>query len=85
MLNYIYQIERKQDIAKSDIYKGFFEAPFVRAFCDQNGIETATEEGAKHRCPFLLNILETLGIIEQTRTNIMVNYFVISKHTIKTE
>lgn len=83
MLNYLYQIERKETITKAEIYGGFFSAPFVKDFCDRNGIEAATEEGAKHRCPFLLNILEAIGVIEQTRSEITMNYFVVSEHTIK--
>jgi hypothetical protein len=29
------------------------QAPFVRQYLDQEGIEEATPEGARHRCPFL--------------------------------
>ena len=52
MLNYLYRVERKKIISKADIYKGFFNSQEVARYCDQNGIEVATEEGAKHRCPF---------------------------------
>jgi superfamily II DNA or RNA helicase len=75
MLNYIYKIERKAIIAKSEIYQGFFNAPFVKQHCEQVGIEVATEEGARHRCPFLLNILESIGVITQLTSEIHVNYF----------
>ena len=61
MLNYIYRIERKKKISKSSIYSGFFSAPFVKMYCDQSGIDIATEEGAKHRCPFLVNVLEAMA------------------------
>ena len=83
MLNYIYRIERKREIKKAFVYSGFFKAPFVRQYCDQNGIEIATEEGARHRCPFLLNILEAIGILSQTRDSVTVNKFLISKETVK--
>ncbi len=83
MLNYIYKIERKREIKKAFVYLGFFKAPFVRQYCDQNGIEIATEEGARHRCPFLLNTLEAIGILSQTRDSVTVNKFVISKETVK--
>lgn len=83
MLNYLYRIERKQLIAKSGIYSGFFDAPFVKIYCDQNGIEGATEEGAKHRCPFLLNILEAIGILSQSRSDVTLNEFLVCKQTMQ--
>lgn len=83
MLNYIYRIERKKTISKLDIYSRFFNAPFVKMYCDQNGIDIATEEGAKHRCPFLLNILESIGVITQTRNDISVLRFLICKQTMQ--
>ncbi|UYN85536.1 MAG: DEAD/DEAH box helicase family protein [Cyclobacteriaceae bacterium] len=83
MLNYLYRIERKATISKSSIYQGFFNAPFIASYCDQNGIEAATETGAEHRCPFLLNILEALGIIKQGRSDIELLQFVLSKQTIQ--
>ena len=68
-----------------------FEFPLIpapshnagRIYCDQNGIEEATEEGAKHRCPFLINILESIGIVSQARSAIIVNKFLISKETMQ--
>jgi hypothetical protein len=83
MLNYLYRVERKKLINKNSIYQGFFSAPFVANYCDRNGIEAATEEGAKRRCPFLLNILEALGIIKQETSSIEVLQFVLSKQTIQ--
>ena len=83
MLDYLYRIERKKTISKSAIYPGFFNAPFVKMYCDQNGIDVATEEGAKHRCPFLLNILESVGIITQTRSDISILKFLICKQTMQ--
>jgi superfamily II DNA or RNA helicase len=83
MLNYLYRIERKKIITKNDIYQGFFKAPFIANYCDQNGIESATDTGAEHRSPFLLNILEALGIIKQGRSDIEVLEFVFSKQTMK--
>ncbi|MFA4880791.1 MAG: DEAD/DEAH box helicase family protein [Candidatus Doudnabacteria bacterium] len=83
MLNYLYRVERKKQIEKSAIYGGFFKAPFVKQHCDQIGIEVATEEGAKHRCPFLLNILEAIGVISQTRSGIVINHFLICQETMQ--
>ncbi len=78
MLNYLYRIERQKRVSKSSIYAGFFNSPEVAGYCDQNGIEGATEEGAKHRCPFLLNILETMGILNNERNDIEMNTFLVS-------
>jgi len=83
MLNYLYRIERKKVIPKSSIYSGFFNAPFVKMYCDQNGIDIATEEGARHRCPFLLNILESIGVLTQTRSDITILKFLICKQTMQ--
>lgn len=58
-------------IAKDEVYRGFFESPNVIAFCDEVGIDPQTEESARHRCPFLLNILESLARIDQERTHII--------------
>lgn len=83
MLNFLYRVKRKDTIAKSEIYKDFFKTHFVKIYCDQNGIEVPTQEGAKHRCPFLLNILESIGIISQTSKEIKVLKFVISEETMR--
>lgn len=81
MLNYIYRIERKTVITKNSIYQNFFNTSFVSNYCDRNGIETATEEGARRRCPFLLNILEAMGLIKQSTSTIEVLFFLLSKQT----
>lgn len=85
MINYLYRVERKRLVGKNSIYSGFFDAPFVKEYCDQNGIESATEEGARHRCPFLINILEALGIVEQDNTSINTKVFVIADFTMRME
>ena len=58
-------------VSKNDIYEGFFSYPRVIEFCNEVGIEPQTEESARHRCPFLLNILESLGRVDQERTHII--------------
>lgn len=68
MLAYLYQIERAATVTKSKIYDHFFQAPFVKRYCEQEGIEEATVEAAKHRCPFLLNILAACGVLELRRS-----------------
>jgi superfamily II DNA or RNA helicase len=83
MLNYLYRVERQKTILKSNIYAGFFRSPEVSKYCDQNGIEEATEEGAKHRCPFLLNILEAMGVLENGRTHIELQIFLVSPSLLK--
>ena len=83
MLNYLYKIERQKTIKKSSVYEGFFKAPFVKMYCDQNGIDIATEEGAKHRCPFLLNLLESIGVLSQTRSEIILSKFLVCKQTMQ--
>lgn len=83
MLNYIYRYERKINISKNDICSRFFKTPTMEIYCDRLGIEPATDEGAKHRCPFLLNILDALDIIEQTRSDIKIKKFIVTDKTFK--
>ncbi|NMM38581.1 MAG: DEAD/DEAH box helicase [Glaciimonas sp.] len=77
MLAFIYQIERTPTVIKSKIYAEFFSAPFVKRFCEQEGIDEATPEAAKHRCPFLLNMLAACGVITNDRTSITVQKFLL--------
>ena len=58
-------------ISKNALYEGFFEFEPVVEFCNEVGIDPQTEESARHRCPFLLNILESLGQIEQGPRDIL--------------
>lgn len=83
ILNYLYRVERQKTISKSNIYGGFFKSPEVSKYCDQNGIEEATEEGAKHRCPFLLNILEAIGVLENGRNRVEMKLFLVSPSLLK--
>lgn len=85
LLKFLYTIERKSDIQKSKIYEEFFSCPFVLRYCEIRGINPPTNEGAKHRIPFLFNILESLNIIEQKRSEITVKYFVPTYDLIKFE
>ena len=85
LLRYLYTIVKSSTIQKSTIYDDFFNCPFVSRYCEVKGIEVPTNEGAKHRIPFLFNILETLGIIEQGRSEITVKYFYPTYDLIKLE
>ena len=85
MLNYLYRIERQTIIPKLNIYNGFFNSQEVSRYCDQNGIDVATEEGAKHRCPFLLNILEAIGVLENSRNNVKLKLFLVSPRLLISE
>ena len=75
LLRYLYAVVRNTTVQKTTIYENFFGYPFVSRYCEVKGIEVPTNEGAKHRIPFLFNILETLGIIEQGRSEIKIKYF----------
>ncbi len=78
MLNYLYRVERKVTTTKANIYSDFFRSPFVKQYCEQLGIETASAEGAKRRCPFLLNMLESIDVISINSSNITIKSFIIS-------
>jgi hypothetical protein len=68
---------------KSEIYNDFFEAPFVRAYLDRHGLESPTEEVRKRRIPFLINILDALGIVNQSASEIEVLGFIPAKEVLR--
>jgi hypothetical protein len=72
MLEFLYHIVRTKKVEKDYVYSQFFQTPFVKRYCEQEGIEEATIEAAKHRCPFLLNILEACGVVKLEKSNITV-------------
>ena len=79
-LRFLYSHNGKSTFSKSDIYNDFFEAPFVKDFLDRQGIEKPTDEGAKRRVPFLINLLEAIGIINQGRSDItLIGFYPSSK------
>jgi hypothetical protein len=82
MLSYLYRVERKKTIRKTDIYHRFFKWDPVKEYADRQGIEDATDVAAEHRCPFLLNILESLGIISQSSSDVTVELFLICEATV---
>lgn len=57
-------------VRKADIYSGFFEFGSVIDFCDQVGIEPQTTESARHRCPFLINLLDSCDLVDQTTQHV---------------
>lgn len=65
MLIYLFRENKNvQEFTKSDVYANYFSAPYIQKYFDMNGISIPTVEGAKHRLPFILNILDAFGIIE---------------------
>ena len=83
LLKYLYSIQRKVTITKAEIYADFFEAPFVKSYLERHGLENPTESVIVRRVPFLFNILESLGIINQGRSNIQVLAFIPAREVIK--
>lgn len=83
MLAFLYHVARCQTVARSVIYEGFFQAPFVKHFMDQEGIEEATPEASRRRCPFLLNLLAALGVVETERQNIRVRDLVLTADLVR--
>lgn len=78
LLRYLYSIQRKAVIKKSEIYNDFFNAPFVKQYLDRHGLENPTDEVICRRVPFLFNILEAMNIINQDQSNITLLTFVPS-------
>ena len=77
MLGFLYHVCRSTHVERNIVYERFFKAPFVRQFMDQEGIEEATQEASRRRCPFLLNLLEAINVIKQDRSSIIVKSLVL--------
>lgn len=83
MLAFLYHIIRAPEVQRSTIYDQFFQAPFVKQFCDQEGIDEATPEASRRRCPFLLNILAACDLIDTERSRIRVKKLMLFPSLVK--
>ena len=83
LLKYLYATHRKTNIKKTDIYDDFFNVPFVKQYLDRHGLKNPTAEVRCRRVPFLFNILEALGIINQTTGEIEVLTFIPAKEVMR--
>ncbi|MGD9923113.1 MAG: hypothetical protein AB7V13_16965, partial [Pseudorhodoplanes sp.] len=78
LLQLLYHQVRVRSVSKCRIYSSFFESKPVMAFCDEMGIVPATHEGARHRCPFLINLLDSCSIVTQNQDSVMVEKLALS-------
>lgn len=83
MLTFLYQVCRTKEIQRNVIYEQFFQAPFVKQFCDQEGIEKTTIEASRRRCPFLLNVLDACDIVKASQSRIVVNKLVLAAWSVR--
>ena len=84
MLRFIYQVSQNNEVSRSFIYDNFFQSPLVLQFGEREGIEPATQEAARRRCPFLINLLAATGVIEQSRSSIKLLDIVLFPSLVKT-
>ena len=68
MLAFLFYVIREKAVTKNKIYEEFFASPFVKRFCEQEGIEEADLEASRRRCPFLLNVLVACGILTKDQS-----------------
>lgn len=73
-IHFLFRDARVKTISKRIFYQNMFETREVREYCEYNGIEVP-EIGhtRQHRGPFIVSVLESMGIVESTRTEITVN------------
>ena len=83
LMEYFYKDLRNVPSVKKDIYKNFFKSPAVTKYCERNGIDPPTESAAEHRLPFLLNLLETMGVLHFDGSSIIIDRFLIGTDTVK--
>jgi hypothetical protein len=76
LLQYLYTVKKKSKILKSEIYDDFFEIPFVKNYLAHYGLKPPTHNIIIRRIPFLFNVLDALGIINQTQNEIEVLSFI---------
>ncbi len=82
-VKFIYSDLRKAQESKKTIYTTFFKSPSVQEYCDRNGIEPPTDTGAEHRIPFLLNVLESIGVIHSDRSNVYVDKLLLCNELVR--
>ena len=83
MLAFLYSVAQKTNVRRSEIYEHFFQAPFVKQYCDQEGIEETTLEASRRRCPFLLNILDACDVIDSTNSEVIVRTLALTPFLVK--
>lgn len=84
-LLHVYYIDQQtKNISKNTLYDTFFKSPYVLSYIKSNGIEIPSEEGSKRRVPFLNNLVESMGIIEISRSDIEVKKFTLYKDLFRT-
>jgi superfamily II DNA or RNA helicase len=83
MLTYLYHVARSHTVSKQRIYAEFFSTPFVKRFCEQEGIEGATLEAARRRCPLLLNLLAACGAITIERTAVRIDRLLLTPFLVR--
>lgn len=83
MLAYLYHTQQTDLVSRKNIYENFFDAPFVKYFCDLEGIEVSTVEASRRRCPFLINVLDACGIVDLDGDNVRVRVLALTPLLVK--
>jgi hypothetical protein len=83
MAAFLLHIARSITVQRAEIYAQFFQAPFVRQYCDQEGIAETTLEAARRRCPFLLNVLDACGVLKAERDHVVVSKLLLSASLVR--
>jgi superfamily II DNA or RNA helicase len=83
MLAFLYHVIRAREVDRNIIYDQFFQSPFVKQFCDQEGIDEATPEASRRRCPFLLNILAACDVIDNERSSVTIRKLLLLPTLVK--
>ena len=78
MMQFLYFECRCRNVRKQVVYSSFAQSDFVRKYCEFNGIEVPTETGMGHRAPFILSVLETMGVISTSTSEVQVEKIVIA-------
>ena len=78
MMQFLYFECRSRNTRKTTIYSSFLQSEFVRKYCEFNGIDVPTETAMAHRAPFIISILETMGIVSTSTSDVQIEKIVVA-------
>lgn len=82
LLNFVYKKVQEKSISKTYLYHHFFEDKDVINYHRKNGLKIPPSmDGRRRRVPFLLNLLESIDVLDQNSTEIEIKKFIVYDRT----
>jgi hypothetical protein len=83
LVHFVYADLRKNQASKGTVYELFFKSPAVVQYCERNGIEPPSDEGSKRRLPFLISIIECMGIVRTDTSNVYIEKLLLCNAVVR--